>query len=311
MKDSKLKKIIVLSAFILLVILIFFLISHKTTSTSKANINNSPTTESSLHSKKLPSQYTPVFDLTLESNIILIGNIETGNIVFQKNADQKTNAASITKLLSSAVILENVNTSNVIHIDKQQYESLPSKTDLVLDEHIKVIDLLKMALIMSSNDAINALANHLGYYEFLNLMNQKAKSIGMYNSHFDNPIGFDSIENYSTALDLFQLGKYIYKHFPLIGEITRSQAITITSLSNVKHLVVPTNLIIDKLENYWGGKTGTTPQAKEALLAIFEFENNGKKYPYIVVIVQSDNRFSDIQKISEWLSANKPFLTNY
>jgi D-alanyl-D-alanine carboxypeptidase len=74
---------------------------------------------------------------------------------------------------------------------------------------------------------------------------------------------------------------------------------------------VPTNLIIDKLENYWGGKTGTTPQAKEALLAIFEFKNNGKKYPYIVVIVQSDNRFSDIQKISEWLLANKPFLTNY
>jgi hypothetical protein len=75
--------------------------------------------------------------------------------------------------------------------------------------------------------------------------------------------------------------------------------------------VVPTNLIIDKLENYWGGKTGTTLKAKEAILAIFELESNNKKYPYIAVIVQSDNRFSDIQKISEWLSINKPFLTNY
>ena len=236
--------------FIIFIALIVFLVAHKTTNTSEANINTTIMTSSSLPQKKLPSQATPVFDVTLESNIVLIGNLKTGNIVFQKNADQQTNAASITKLLSSAIILENIDVNDVVSIDQQGYELLPSKTDLVLNERIKVIDLLKMALIMSSNDAISALANHFGYYEFLNQMNQKAKAIGMYSSHFDNPIGFDSENNYSTALDLFQLGKYIYNNFPLIGEITRSQAITITSLSNVKHLVVPTNLIIDKLENY-------------------------------------------------------------
>jgi len=72
----------------------------------------------------------------------------------------------------------------------------------------------------------------------------------MYNSHFDNPVGFDSKGNYSNALDLFQLAKYIYNNFPIIGEITTSKAITITSESNIKHLVVPTNLIIDELENF-------------------------------------------------------------
>jgi D-alanyl-D-alanine carboxypeptidase (penicillin-binding protein 5/6) len=250
MKQLSLKKILILMVFIIFIALIVFLVAHKTTNTSEANINTTIMTSSSLPQKKLPSQATPVFDVTLESNIVLIGNLKTGNIVFQKNADQQTNAASITKLLSSAIILENIDVNDVVSIDQQGYELLPSKTDLVLNERIKVIDLLKMALIMSSNDAISALANHFGYYEFLNQMNQKAKAIGMYSSHFDNPIGFDSENNYSTALDLFQLGKYIYNNFPLIGEITRSQAITITSLSNVKHLVVPTNLIIDKLENY-------------------------------------------------------------
>jgi D-alanyl-D-alanine carboxypeptidase len=250
MKQQDIKKIIILAAFIIFVILIIFLATRKVTNISEANIKASTLTDSNLSQKKLPSQSSPVFDVTLESNIVLIGNLKTGNIVFQKNADQQTNAASITKLLSSSIILENIDVNNVVHIDRQMYESLPSKTDLVLDESIKVIDLLKMALIMSSNDAINALANHFGYYEFLNQMNQKANAIGMYNSHFDNPIGFDSETNYSTALDLFQLGKYIYNNFPLIGEITQSQAITITSLSNIKHLVVPTNLIIDKLENY-------------------------------------------------------------
>lgn len=249
MEYAGFKKIIILSIAIILIALIFFLINKKSTNTSKAN-NTSTMTGSNLSQKKLPSQASPVFDVTLESNIVLIGNLKTGHIIFQKNADQQTNAASITKLLSSAVILENIDVNNVVHIDKQMYEYLPSKSDLVLDERITVLDLLKMALIMSSNDAINALANHFGYYEFLNQMNQKAKAIGMYSSHFDNPVGFDSEKNYSTALDLFQLGKYMYNHFPIIGEITRSQAITITSLSKVKHLVVPTNLIIDKLENY-------------------------------------------------------------
>ena len=250
MKQLGFKKIIILAVFILLVILIIFFTTRKTTNTSEANINTSTMTNLNAPQKKLPSQASPVFDLSLESNIILIGNLKTGNIVFQKNADLQTNAASITKLLSAGVILENIDINTVVHIDKEKYDYLPSKSDLVLDERIKIIALLKMALIMSSNDAINALANHFGYYEFLNLMNRKAKSIGMYSSHFDNPIGFDSEKNYSTALDLFQLGKYIYNNFPLIGEITRSQAITVTSVSNIKHLVVPTNLIIDKLENY-------------------------------------------------------------
>lgn len=300
-----------ISVFVFLVLIASFIIFNinKKNNTSIADVKE--VLPKAKTNKETLSKINPVFDLALESNIVLIGNLETGHILYQKNADQKTNAASITKLLSAGVALENIDINNVITINDTIYSNLPAKADLVLGERIKVIDLIKMALIMSSNDAINALANHLGYYDFLNKMNTKANELGMYNSHFDNPVGFDSEGNYSNALDLFQLAKYIYNNFPIIGEITTSKAITITSESNIKHLVVPTNLIIDELENFWGGKTGTTPKAKEALLSIFEFEEKGKKYPYVAIIVQSDNRFSDVKKISEWFSNNKIILTNY
>jgi len=244
------KKTGILILFVFITILAIFNISKKNTNTSKADIKTTSTLATNTFNKNTASKIVPNFNLSLDSNIALIGNLKTGRVLFQKNADLKTNAASIAKLLSASVVLSKLNISNIININSSIYENLPSKTDLVLDENIKVLDLLKMALIMSSNDAINALAYHIGYYDFLSSMNQKANEIGMYNSHFDNPIGFDSEGNYSTAVDLFQLAKYIYNNFPIVGDITRSNAITITSESNIKHLVVPTNLIVDKLENY-------------------------------------------------------------
>jgi D-alanyl-D-alanine carboxypeptidase (penicillin-binding protein 5/6) len=299
MHSVNIKKILFLFLFIFIIAFISFNINRRSDNTSKADIGTIIPEKENKFNQNTSSKIMPQFDIILESNIVLIGNLKTGHILFQKNSDLKTNAASITKLLSSTVVLENTDLNKVININDDIYSHLPSKTDLMANENIKTVDLLKMALIMSSNDAINALSNYLGYYDFLAKMNAKANDIGMYNSHFDNPIGFDSEGNYSTALDLFQLAKYIYNNFPVIGEITRSNAITIKSESNIKHLIVPTNLIVDKLENYWGGKTGTTPKAKEALLAIFELQEDNKTYPYVAIVVQSDNRFSDIEKVSE------------
>ena len=311
MFNSKNKKIIPVILFVFCSFLIFFLISNKNNNVSQANIHEIIPESSKKFNKQTASKIIPNFNLELESNIVIVGNLNTGQIIFQKNADQKTSTASIAKLLSASIALEKLNIDDIVTIDDNLYTNLPSKTDLILKEKIKVIDLLKMALIMSSNDAISALANHIGYYDFLNQMNAKATEIGMYNSHFDNPVGFDSVGNYTTALDLFQLAKYIHHNFPLIGEITRTKAISFKSVSKVEHLVVPTNLIVGDLENFWGGKTGTTPLAKEALLAIFELKDNDKVYPFVAIVIQSDNRFSDIKKISDWLSQNKIYLTNY
>jgi serine-type D-Ala-D-Ala carboxypeptidase (penicillin-binding protein 5/6) len=250
MFNPKNKKIILTLLFILCSFLIFFLISNKNKEVSEANIQEIIPESAKQFNKQTASKIMPKFDLILESDIVLVGNLKTGHIVFQKNADKTTNTASIVKLLSASIVLNQLKPEDVILVNDTIYTNLPSKTDLVLDEKIKVIDLLKMALIMSSNDSISALANHICYYDFLKQMNEKAIAIGMYNSHFDNPVGFDSAGNYTTALDLFQLGKYVYNNFPLIGEITKMKAVSFRSNSNIEHLVVPTNTIVDKLENY-------------------------------------------------------------
>ena len=163
-----------ISVFVFLVLIVSFIIFNINKKSNTSNADVKEVLPKVKTNKEVLSKISPVFDLTLESNIVLIGNLETGHILYQKNADQKTNAASITKLLSAGVALENIDINNVITINDTIYSNLPAKADLVLGERIKVMDLIKMALIMSSNDAINALANHLGYYEFLNKMNSKA-----------------------------------------------------------------------------------------------------------------------------------------
>lgn len=308
---SKIAKNLILLVLLVLIAFVILNVASKKLNMSNADVKVENLKQNEPTNKNISSKIPATFNLDLESDIVLISNLNTGRVLFQQNADQKTSTASIAKLLSAIVVLENMDINEIININDTIYNSLPSKTDLVLTENIKIIDLLKMTLIMSSNDAVSALANHLGYYDFLAKMNLKANEIGMYNSHFDNPIGFDSEGNYSTAFDLFQLAKYVYVNFPLIGEITKSNAITIKSESNIDHLVVPTNLVVDKLENFWGGKTGTTPKAEEALLSIFEIEAKDNKYPYTAIIIKSKNRFSDIKKISKWIANNNKFLTNY
>jgi serine-type D-Ala-D-Ala carboxypeptidase (penicillin-binding protein 5/6) len=236
-----------------LLVLIAFVILN--VASKKLNMSNADVKVENLKpngtiNKNTSSKIMSTFNLDLESDVVLISNLNTGRVLYQQNADQKVSTASIAKLLSAIIVLENMDVDEIININDTIYNSLPSKTDLILNENIKVIDLLKMTLIMSSNDAVSALAHHLGYYDFLAKMNLKANEIGMYNSHFDNPIGFDGEGNYSTAFDLFQLAKYVYTKFPLIGEITKSHAITVKSESNIEHLVVPTNLAVDKLENF-------------------------------------------------------------
>ena len=211
--------------------------------------------------------------------------------------------------MSAVVFLENDNIDEDLTITDEIYNQLPHKNDLLLNEKIKKHDLLKMALMMSSNDAIVALANSADYYDFIKNMNDKAFELGMYQTKFDNPIGFDSTNNYSTAADLFQLAKYIYNNHKIIGDISKEKSYSFTSKSNIFHLVVPTNSIIDKLSNYWGGKTGFTDEANEALLSIFEINDNSQKYPFVAIVIQSSNRFNDTQKISQWIENNKTLLT--
>lgn len=299
--------------FLIVVTILIFTINYfniRFINSSNADVNSLINTDKETLVTPTTLKKTLFFNEPISSNIVLIGNLETGQIIYSKNIDVKTAIASITKWMSAVVYLENSDINMPITIDEEIYKSLPNKNDLLLYERIYAKDLLRMALIMSSNDAIVALAKSLDYDVFINQMNAKAIDLGMYQTKFDNPIGFDSENNYSTALDLFHLAKYVYKNHSDIGEISKKNSYNFTSISGIYHLVVPTNAVLNKLENYWGGKTGLTDQANQALLSIFELEDSGKKHPWVAIVIQSPDRFDDTLLISNWINKNKTLLIN-
>jgi len=240
-----------------------------------------------------------IFKNSVKAEIALVGNLNTGQVMYSRNADLHTLPASIGKLVAAIVVLDKIDLNSVITIDSNMINPDWGKPNFYVGEKVKVKDLLNMGLVMSANDAIIALARSVGEGKFVGMMDQKIKEIGLNDTGFFDPLFFDSNGNFTTALDLFKLSRYIYNNYPKIGEITRMRAFNFTSESGNKHLVVPTNSLLEKIPELWGAKTGVTPEAKECLLIIYEFE----KIPYVTIVLKSDDRFKDTEILYQWLKS--------
>ena len=153
---------------------------------------------------------TSVSPLTdAESEIIV--DFDSGKILYEKNSNKKMQIASITKLMTAIIALEEGNLDEVITISEKAALTEGSKVWLLSGEKITLRNLLYAVMIHSGNDAAYAIAEHLGEGDtkiFVDKMNQKALDLGLLSTHYDNPIGFDSKQNYSTAYDLSLLAKF-------------------------------------------------------------------------------------------------------
>ncbi len=147
-------------------------------------------------------------EITAEA-AILIDEL-TGQVLFEKNADQKMYPASTTKILTGIIILENHELNEVVTIDKESPFIDGKRIYVIKDEKLTVEQLLYATMVESANDAAYALAiYHSGSVEaFSELMNQKAKELGATNSNFVNPNGLHDDNHYSTARDLALIAKY-------------------------------------------------------------------------------------------------------
>jgi len=190
-------------------------------------------------------------------------------VLYSKNEDEILPIASLTKLMTALVVIEdpeNYPLNKEVKISREAAFQIdvPEYGNLKPGERKTIYDLLNFMLFFSSNDAAFALAEQIDVKNFVNRMNQKAKEIGLENTYFSNPTGLDpenlkwSLENkdhfnYSTARDLVLLGKYILKNYPLIFEF-----------SNLKNK-------IQLLENQYliGMKTGYTNEAGGCIFLVF------------------------------------------
>jgi D-alanyl-D-alanine carboxypeptidase len=231
---------------------------------------------------------------------------EEDRILFKKNSDSKLPIASITKLITALVVLENYDLDLPITISKEAVAQDGDLGQLKVGEVFQTKELLYPLLIESSNDAAYAFAEVIGPQNFVDLMNLEAKKIGMGNTHFVNSSGVDPITenigiNYSTVEDLAKLAKYLIQK-PEILQILSEKEYDLYSIDGLSHhKLSSTNELLGKNPQIIGGKTGWTTKAQGCLLLILKAPNQNKGY-LINIILGSEDRFKEMEKIINWVN---------
>lgn len=243
---------------------------------------------------------------TTATNIILY-NLNDFTILYEQNSDEKTNIASLTKIMTALVGIEIVEDYDLfVTITSSDFVGTSgySKAGFAVGDTVTYRDLFYGILLPSGADAVNALVNNtLGYEDFIAKMNEKAKEIGLENTSFSNPVGKDDVDNYSTASDIAKLLQYALSN-PLFEEIFTTKEYTTTNglvlestLYSYKD-ILDTDLII-------GSKSGFTQGAGRCLASITTL--NDVNYLLVVINSTTEQNYSavlDSLTIYEYYDSN-------
>lgn len=191
----------------------------------------------------------------------------TGLVISERNADSLTYMASITKMMTCLLALENGNLTDTIRITEDVYVAKDSRVRL--GDGYVMRDLIDEMMLVSDNDAAYALAKHIGgdTLKFCEMMNDKAISLGMGHTHFANPNGMPNNENYSTACDLIKLSRYCMQD-SLFAQIVGTKEKDIPLIDGRHMPCRNTNALLTTYEGCVGIKTGFTRQAGNCLASV-------------------------------------------
>ena len=199
----------------------------------------------------------------IDATAAIVMDMESGRVLYEKNAHSQRAIASTTKILTSIIAIEKGNLEDIVTVSERAASIWGSKIKLKEGEKLKLKELLYGLMLNSGNDAAIAIAEHIaGSVEnFADMMNSKAVEIGAKNSHFITPHGLDTPGQYSTAYDLALITRYALKN-PVFAEIvkTKTSEIPGRSLHN-------TNEVLFSYPGADGVKTGYTGQAGRCLVA--------------------------------------------
>lgn len=237
---------------------------------------------------------------------IWLGENGKEKILYQKESSKILPIASLAKLITAQVVLENYDLSQPIVFSKKTISAVENTGNFKAGETFAAKDLLYSLLMESSNDAANAFAEVVGEEGFVDLMNLEAgKILGpSSDTGFFNPTGLDprTIKekiNYSTAEDLAKISAYLLEKQPMIFEITKNQYFNLYDTNQVfHHKVISTNELLGKFPEIIGGKTGTTNEAGGCLLLISKSPDG--KGALINVLLGSQDRFGEMEKLMNW-----------
>lgn len=230
----------------------------------------------------------------------------TGLILWQKNAHQKRSIASITKLMTALVFLEN-NPGWDNEIEMVEEDEINGGTNRILrGEKVRIEDLFYTSLIASDNNATRALARSTGlsYEDFVAQMNKKAKDLSLPNTSFVDVTGLKD-GNQSTALEVLQLAKTAFSKTDIRKAVSKA-SYEFQAISGQYHNIKSTNLLFSSFLDIEAGKTGFVNASGYCLVVELSSEEDNKSN-IISVVLGSENheaRFQDLKILSSWVFDN-------
>lgn len=236
--------------------------------------------------------------VNIDSPSAVVIDNENGRVLYDKNAGEKRPMASLTKIMTSIMLVENCNMEEMIEVPKEVTWLGGSTVGLKKEDKVSARSLLYGMLLPSGNDCAYTVGKHIGgsIENFAVMMTKKAGEIGAVNTSFANPHGLDDTNHFSTAYDMALITRYALKN-KYINEAVQTKSETI-NFGSFSKLLTNTNALLRTYEYADGVKTGFTNGANRCLIASASKQNAR----FIAVILGAETtktRFNDAKIILE------------
>lgn len=244
-------------------------------------------------------------EINISSDKYILYNLNDNSVLIEKDSNDRTQIASLTKLMTIIVAIENINNyDDKVIITHDMIKDITRDISVVgfkEGETVTYNDLLYGAMLPSGADAVNALAISISgsLDKYLMLMNSKAVDLGLKNTHFSNVIGLTDSQNYSSAYDVAQILMYALKN-EKFKEVFTAKSYVLTNGKKV-------NATVQRFDNKYilGSKTGYTSKAGRCLASISTFDDVN----YLMVTLNNYNKDSSF--IEETVNTYKYYDENY
>ncbi|MGD0976789.1 MAG: serine hydrolase [Minisyncoccia bacterium] len=266
------------------------------------------------------ANYLPIRDFNIPDPDIgaksaALYDIKSEKLLYSKDVNDKLPIASITKLMTAVVVMENLSLSDTYTVVPEDLNADGNGADFANGEKLKGGDLLKVMLIKSSNDAALVFASNASQkgIDIVAKMNEKAGVLGMADTKFSDPAGLDDGDSFSTVSDLIKLVGYVDK-YPVIWEILATRTADVSSIDGkYTHHLVSTDQLLGDVPGIIGGKTGFTNGALQTMVLEVKVSagdttpaggqgsiSGGDDNRMIAVVLGSNDRFGEIKELVEW-----------
>ena len=236
---------------------------------------------------------------TAKSSIVM--DLDSSRVLYENNADEERLIASITKIMTCIIAIEQGDLDSDVEAGEEILKMYGTSIYLELNEKMKLIDLLYGLMLRSGNDASVVIAKEVAGTEekFVEMMNEKAKEIGMTNTTFSNPHGLDEeTKNYSTARDMAKLSRYAYKN-KTYRKIIGTEEYRVKT-DNKSYLWYNRMKLLGDYKYCTGGKNGYTPSAGKTLVTTHKKGN----LKITVVTLYDNDEYNNHERLAEYAFDN-------